>query len=589
MEHTHTETAQPAAPRNGRISSLFTRTFLHSSAWERFIFSVLFLLALGSGTLLLFAAQQHLLVTVPQEGGTFTEGIVGAPRNITPARATSQSDLDLVSVVYAGLLTRNATGELVPELAESYTVSEDGRTYTFILKNDIHFHDGTPLTSSDIAFTVKHIQDPAIRSTLATRWANVVVETPDTRTVVFTLPQPLSSFVEECTVGILPEHTWGALNGDEYAHTELNIRPIGAGPYKVSRVDFDESGIATQYHLGRFSEYALGAPYLKQLLFTIYRNQEAMYTAFVNNEVDAIAGVHGTEISAITELRNEKRTTTTIYHAPMLRVFAVFLNQNNQRLFTYPEVRKAVTTIAAANRTRIVSEVFAGYGSILEGPSVHRILNTAATSTVRAQDAETLLTDEGWERESNTGMYAYENKTGTTPLSFELSTVETLDLTKTAQILTEAWKQYGIDAQMRVYDPADFTQLVVRPRNYEALLFGFDIGHNNDLYAFWHSSARNDPGLNVAQYADIESDALLEEIRKTNMTEERNAKIEAFTELLAEENNVVFLYAPHSTYLVSSAVKNIVLHPLANTSERFDTVHTWYRESENVWPFLGGR
>jgi peptide/nickel transport system substrate-binding protein len=565
------------------LCSFVSRVFVKSSPFERAIFFLLCTLTLLSGTILLFRMHATTLVTVPQRGGTFIEGIVGAPRSITPVAATSQSDHDVVSVVYAGLLTRNASGDLVPELAETYTVSDDARTYTFTLRKGLQFHDGEPLTARDIAFTIRQIQNPAVRSPLAQRWANIQVTTPDEYTVIFTLPAPFSSFIHECTVGILPEHLWGGLSSDEYAHTDLNIRPIGSGPYKTDTVTFDESGIPTQYTLSSFENYALGEPNIQRLSFRIYRTQDALHDAFVRGSIDGLSGIHGKDVSAITNMRTTEGYETAIYHTPMLRLFAVFFNQNNQRLFTYPEVRTTAT--ASVQKARIVSEVFDGYASIISEPSVHtlRTANIKEHTTSVITDA---LAAEGWKKNATTGVYEYEGTDSTVSLSFTLNTVDTPDLAHTAEILQQMWKQQGIDVSVRVHDPADFTQLVVRPRMYEALLFGFDVGHTDDLYTFWHSSARTDPGLNVAQYTDIESDRLLEKIRATTDTEERTTLIEEFTGLLAEDESVLFLYAPHSIYLLARDVQHVSLHPLTHTSERFDTIHTWYRESADVWSFL---
>jgi ABC-type transport system substrate-binding protein len=127
---------------------------------------------------------------------------------------------------------------------------------------------------------------------------------------------------------------------------------------------------------------------------------------------------------------------------------------------------------------------------------------------------------------------------------------------------------------------------VIRPRRFDALLFGMVIGHEMDLYAFWHSSQRNDPGLNIAQYADIEADSILEKIRIEQDPVKREELYQAFANLVQEKNASIFLYAPDFVYVINDSVHNVAIHPIAETSERFDTIYSWNIETDKVWPFL---
>ena len=109
-----------------------------------------------------YDASQNFLVTVPAAGGALIEGEIGVPRSVNPVLAFTDADKDVTALVYAGLMRRDASGNLVPDLAQSYTVSPDGLTYDFILKSSLKFDDGTPITADDVVFTVNKTQDAAL-------------------------------------------------------------------------------------------------------------------------------------------------------------------------------------------------------------------------------------------------------------------------------------------------------------------------------------------------------------------------------------------------------------------------------------------
>jgi peptide/nickel transport system substrate-binding protein len=136
---------------------------------------------------------------------------------------------------------------------------------------------------------------------------------------------------------------------------------------------------------------------------------------------------------------------------------------------------------------------------------------------------------------------------------------------------------------VKTYEQNDLYQNVIRPRKYDALLFGEVIGKDRDLYAFWHSSQRNAPGLNVAMYANSKVDKLLEDIRTTSDETVRATKYAQFDSLVRADIPAIFLYLPEFVYAVPKSVHNIILGSLGVPSDRWNTVGTWYTETENVW------
>ena len=587
--------------------TLFDRLRILSS-FERLVIGVLFLLVIISGTSLAYQTNKNTFVEIPRVGGKHVEGIVGTPRFINPLLAISNADKDLTALVYAGLLSRDAEGTLVPELAESYSVSEDGLVYTFTLRENVTFHDGTPLTAKDVVFTVEQAGNASVRSPSFADWEGVQIEQIDAKTVTFTLPEPYTPFIENLTIGILPSHIWEGLSAEEFPFSQFNITPVGSGPYMIEMIERDKSGIPTIYKLTRFKDFALGSPYIQTIEFVLFNNEEEALTAYSTGVVQAVNSITPMRLEEF--LNTDTQNTIAIHRAPLLRVFGIFFNHNRQPIFLRKEVREALAE--AAPRKAIVGEIFRGYGTLLDGPLLFSYLtSTTSQDSIPADEVEPeeetstgegdeksavnhieqarhILEDAGWKREEGSGVYILEDDDETTRLSVALSTVNTPELVQTAERVASSWREVGAEVELKIFEPTDLTQSIIRPRRFDALLFGMVIGHELDLYAFWHSSQRNDPGLNIAQYADIEADALLEKMRTEQDASARSQLYYDFAALVRKNVSAIFLYAPDFIYLTDKRVHNVSVHPIVEPSERFDMVYSWYIDTDNVWSFLKG-
>lgn len=570
---------------------------LRLSPFERLLFTLLALATFVSGFLLLYRTNDTTLIETPRAGGIYVEGITGTPRFINPLLAISDADKDLTRLVYAGLMTRNERGELVPELAESYSVSEDGLIYTFTLREGLTFHDGTPLTAEDVVFTVRQASDSALLSPVYANWENADVEQTDDRTIVFTLPEPYVPFLGNTTLGILPKHIWEGVSVDEYRFSQFNVTPVGAGAYQVLNVVRDKSGIPAQYELASFPEYTLGAPHIESIIFKLFDKKTDALTALTTGEVHAVGGVPYAELATLADA--ETSAPLSVRRVPLLRTFALFLNHNRQPLLLRKEVRKALDI--ATPKEALVGEVLSGYGTVLSGPLPPFVVgsSTATTSESSSENTETdteyassvelaqsILEDAGWKKNAETGIYEREIDKEVQPLSITLSALNTPELTMVAERTAESWRAVGIQVELNVFNSADLVQSVVRPRKFDILLYGMVLGHELDLYAFWHSSQRNDPGLNIAQYADIEADALFEKMRAEQDDAVRKELYTSFNTLAGEQRAALFLYTPDYVYVVRDGIHNLKLHPISEANERFDTVHTWYIDTDRVWPIV---
>src|ERR1035437_875134 len=198
------------------------------SATEKVVFGALTLLLLLSAFLLFKNANELFMKSVPTKGGELSEGVIGFPRLINPVLAFSDVDRDLTSLVYSGLM-KYQNGKIVPDLAQSYTISNDGLTYTFTLKDSLRFQDDTQLTTDDVEFTINKVQDAGLKSPRRADWANVSVKKVGSNQIQFILKQPYAPFITNATLGILPKHIWKNVNTDQFIFSQYNIQQIGSG------------------------------------------------------------------------------------------------------------------------------------------------------------------------------------------------------------------------------------------------------------------------------------------------------------------------------------------------------------------------
>lgn len=171
----------------------------------------------------------------------------------------------------------------------------------------------------------------------------------------------------------------------------------------------------------------------------------------------------------------------------------------------------------------------------------------------------------------------------TLPLKFSLITVDQPQLMKVAFQLKEQWLKLGVEIEIKTFDVSAIEREIIKPRNYEAILFGEALGAIPDPFPFWHSSQKKDPGLNLASYENKKCDTLLKEARETLNREEREEKLEAFQTLLIDDAPAVFLYNPDYLYLVPKEIKGINAKIIIDPSKRFSDVENWYIETKRVW------
>jgi len=552
---------------------------------ERYFLLALGVIAIGSLVSLPISAFYHLTVPKPAFGGTFSEGMVGSPKYINPLLAqASDVDRDLSELIYSGLMKFDDNGNLTYDLAKSYTVSGDGLTYSFTLKDNLKWQDGVPLTADDVVFTILTAQNSDYGSGQSINWQGVDVSSTNDQTVVFTLKNKYAQFLSNTTLGILPKHLWATVKPAGFGLSDMNIKAVGSGPYKFSKVKKDSSGNVTSYEVVASDNYYAGKPYIAGITFNFYDSEDKMITAFNNGQIDGMSDISAENIDTVKYLGRLQ-----LLPLKMPRYFAVFFNQNQSQVLSDKNVRLALNY--ATDKNSILKDILGGRGSVVDSPVLPGIIGIDAPTTVYDFDiakAEKILDSAGWKMSATDGVRekaapavkTTKSKTAApapAPQKLEVSitTSNWPELVAVANEIKTQWGKIGVNVNINVLALTELQQ-AIKDRNYESLLFGEVLGLDPDPFSFWHSSQKKDPGLNLALYDNKTADTTLETARQTLDQPSRFGIYASFQNTVIADAPVVFLYSPDYIYALPDFVKNDNTQIISVPSDRFSNIGEWY-------------
>ncbi|MDO8579353.1 MAG: ABC transporter substrate-binding protein [bacterium] len=574
-----------ARERNVKGLDRAQRMFNAFSITEKVVFLVftgLFVFAVLSLT---YKINSSYMVKVPMRGGELVEGIVGTPRFINPLLAVSDADRDLTALVYSGLLRITPDGKFIPDLAERYVISPDGLSYTFVIRENAFFHDGKHVTADDVIYTVTKAQESSLKSPRRINWEGVVVEKTNDREIIFKLKQPYAPFIVNLAMGIIPKHIWKNYEGDQFPFSTSNIDATGSGPFEIESVERTGDGIPNQITLIANAKYVLGEPYIQKIVLKFYQNEISLLDALSDGVIESAANIRP-------EMADKVPPRLNILRAPLTRVFGIFFNQNERELLAHREIREALALVI--DKESIIKNVLHGYGTPTNSPLPPTLsekypnettenINSSSTLDVNFDKATNLLKVAGWKKNSTTGIYELKNKSGSTTLALSLSTANISELVNSARIIEESWKKLGVKIDVRIFEPSDLNQSVIRPRKYDSLLFGIVTGRNPDLYPFWHSSQRNDPGLNIALYTNAKVDKFLETMRTTTDLIVADEALIGFKKEIANDTPAIFIWSPDFIYVLPKKVAGVSLGEITTPSDRFLNIYKWYIKTDEIW------
>lgn len=523
---------------------------------------------------------QTKIVSAPDIGGSYIEGVLEEPRFINPVLASNETEQSITNLVFQGLLRLNANGALMPDAAEKYSLSSDEKQYTIHLKRTNMWHDGTALTADDVLFTIAMIQNPDYRSPLRPNWQGVTAEKIDDWTIIITLRQAYAPFIQNLAVGILPKHLWSDIKPEHSAQTELNTKPVGSGFYQFKKFTRSTAGSILSYTLERNTAAdANTPPYIKTLTFQVFTSEETMISNYQRGKIQGMSFISAENADKIA------KNNGIVYTLKLPQIFALFLNQTKNKSLADAAVREALDR--SINRSLLIEKIFRKGASEIGSPFPPE---TNATTTPAVKEdidrAKKLLEKAGWKINPDTGIRErtlqkpQKNGPKTETLHISITTSAWPDLVAVAGFIKDEWLALGIDASVEVTSVPQLEHDSIRPRNYDALLFGEGFGHDFDPFSFWHSSQIKHPGLNLSLYVNKKVDSLLEAARQIKNKNEVLKKYKDIEELIIKDRPALFLYTPTYFFVMTDAVHGVITNNITKPSDRFYTAQDWFIDTD---------
>ncbi|MCL5998315.1 MAG: ABC transporter substrate-binding protein [Chloroflexi bacterium] len=520
-------------------------------------------------------------VTVPDTGGTYVEGVAGAPQYINPLLCQlHDEDRDLCSLTFVGLTRFLENGEVVPAVAETWNISDDGITYTFKLRQDVKWEDGTPVTVEDVLFTTRLLQDPNYpgRPDIGALWQTIKVSKVDTATVQFQLGQPLAPFLDFTTIGLLPQHVLSGTTAADLNKLPFNLQPIGNGPWRVVEVNTSGNRVSS-IALEPSPNYYGTKPNLSRVIFRYYPNVQAVFEAYRSGDIDGFGNLSPAEAK-----RAEERDDLTIYTATKSRYASLFFNLRRDSgaiALSDKAVRQAL--MFALDREQIVREVLGGDAILADTPFIPGTWAYDANVKHYPYDPERavqLLRTAGYElatvAPSNISVW---QKNGE-PIAFTLLTQDDSTRRAVAEMVAKQWRDLGV--QVSVQPVRNLVRDFLASRQFQVALVENLIDGDPDPYPIWHQSQIVLPGQNYTGFDNKEASDWLEAARTTSDRARRIELYRQFQETFAEELPALPLYYPTYKYAIAARVKRVQVPPLMYPSDRLRTIGDWYINVKRV-------
>ncbi len=370
-------------------------------AREKVVFLISLSVFLTSFTIVASNFYVQNTTIVPTAGGKYVEGVIGQPRFINPMYANSDADRDVVELVFSGLMKYNNNLEIIPDLAESYTLDNNGTIYTFKLKSELFWQDKKPLTADDLVFTVRAVQNPEYKSPLLATWTGVEVEKLNTTTVRFKLEKPYSSFLESATLKIIPKHLWENIPPGNAA-LEINnnlLRPIGSGPYKVSEVRQGKSNRIESLALTPNPLYYGKRVLVSDFKFVFFDTEQNLAKEAAKKRLDGFS---------LQTAGNPSKYN--VYYLPFPRYFAVFFNPEKSKSLADKQVRLALNY--ALDKESIIAQISHNGASFRKSalvtspimPEIYNIVAPSLSYNFDGEKAKEILDKAGFVEQDNNGV-----------------------------------------------------------------------------------------------------------------------------------------------------------------------------------------
>lgn len=549
------------------------------SPLEKILVYVCLILAIGALIFIGTTFYKNHVILVASDGGSYTEGIVGNPQYINPLYASlNDADADLEKIIFSRLYTRDNNGQAIPDLAENLSLSADKKTYTIKIKSAT-WNNGSPVTADDVLFTFNTIIDGDYKSPLKDNFTGVTATKIDDQTIAFSLQEPYRDFTRLLDFGIMSSTAWDSISPETATLTELNIKPIGSGPYVFKSLTKSKDGTIRSYTVEKNKEYYGSKPHLDEITFNFFPSDEEMISALNNGQLNGLAYLT-TETSDLIIAKN-----SLDYHQIALpELTTVFFNLNSKGVTSDQKIRQALS--AGIDQTSITKDSVGRFGIPSETllPSY-----SPGNDTLFKFDqarATKLLEEAGWQKRTisdqdietakanpkaseivrvGAGVWWFKNDK---PLIIVLTTPKLL--ADVANNVAKNWLSINIKAEVAVRPDETFNKDVITGKQFEVVLYAMTI-NGGDPYSLWQKGS----STNISNWNNVAVNKALEEAR---LGDDKLAAVRyhLFLVSAAQEIPATPIFWKAYVYPQTKKLKGFTLKSLEDPAERFEQISDWY-------------
>ncbi|MDD3474590.1 MAG: ABC transporter substrate-binding protein [Candidatus Dojkabacteria bacterium] len=500
----------------------------------------------------------------PKESNYYIEGRVGAISTFNPL-FSNQNDIDkaIQELVFEKFVYIDSKENILPGIATKWSVSDNGKVYTFDISLDHIWSDGESLAIDDILFTFEtaiSLSTEEGYDTVGSGLIDVDIEIIDSDTIQFTLPQTNAIFPELASVYIVPKHILEDISLKDMPFDIFARNPIGSGPYRISK---SEPNIVYL----QASEYFNPEPNISNLIFRVYSDISSLESAFRNDLLDAVVLPDNYTADFVNEYSSYVVDRIDLPYRERL----LFFNLRKEK-FQSESLRLGINYLIDKEKLLEESGISGDvlYGPIYEGSWAYS--SSIDYPKYDPEKAEEALEEAGYTRNESNGYFETEDGK---LLTFTISYLDNESNQKLLETLSTILADEGVIVNLEPLTYSQLTQEILATRNFELLMYEIELTVDPDQYNLWHSLQKEYPNLNLSGYEFSRVDILLEEGRKTIDREDRKEDYALIQKYLIQDMPVVFLYRPSYLYVVKDDISGIDIENIVRVEDIYRNIYEW--------------
>ena len=480
-----------------------------------------------------------------EEGGEIINAMIGEPSNLVAMIAGDSASSAIAANIFNTLIKYDENLNHAPELASQWIISDDQKTITFKLKENLFWADGTPLTSDDVLFTWRLVTDPNTRTPYASDYLLVKdAQTPNKQTFTVTYEQNYAPALDTwASLQILPKHV---LKDEDINNTFFSRKPTGSGYYQL-----DQWINGQQVTLKRNKNSTQGQALIEKLTSRIIPDTSSQFLELIADNID-LMNINPIQYQRVFPSREDLKQKIGLYKE--LGNGYTYLGFNlKQAPFNDPKVRQAMNY--AINKEEIIKGVLLGLGEAIASPykpGTRWDNESLSPYPYDPSKALALLKEAGYEK-NTAGILVKDGK----PFEFEILTNQNKQREMTAVLVQRRLKEIGIDVKIRVLEWASFINRFIKTGDFKAVVLGWSLSLDPDQFNIWHSSQQGPGQFNFVGYENPRVDELLELGRRELDNDKREEIYHEFSKLLLEDSPIVYLYAGYGLSAINKRVQGL--------------------------------